>query len=142
MRKNITQSSFSYNNPDVKKVLLKYMLIHYSVVLLLIVLYYLTTFVNIRNVASIRYLVLIQIGFMIYQSVPVISDLLKNKAPLLNFDGRIVNAKGIFIRTLSLRDVNRKKMKLITDNNGVKLGVSIKGTCTRYGKVIVSYRIK
>ena len=142
MRKNIAQSSFSYNNPDVKRLLIKYILIHYSVVLLLVVFYYTSTLVNMRNVAAVRYLVLIQIGFMIYQSVPVISDLLKNKAPLLNFDGRIVNAKGIFIRTLSLRDVNRKKMKLITDSNGVKLGVSIKGTCTRYGKVIVAYKIK
>jgi hypothetical protein len=136
------KKSFTYNKEEVIKALKSNLVIIYGSIVILALCYLLLSFLPIRNGASVAFLLLAQGVLFVYQSLPLFKDLKNGNKDFLNFNGKVINRKGIFVTKLTIRDASGSKVKLLTDKKNIQLGDMIKGSCTRNAKVITSCSFK
>jgi hypothetical protein len=139
-QKNYSKDNFSNIKIDVNAVIKKHIIVLCTSIFLIIALFILLKLINVRNIIAIQYLVIIQIVMFILQSIPSIKDLLNKNKDKLSFNGKIISKKGFFIKTLTIKDTDGKKVKLLTDISSFQLDDKIKGLCTKHAKVIESYK--
>jgi hypothetical protein len=136
------KKSFTYNENEVKKALKNNLAIIYISIAVLALCYLLISLLPIRNGASVAFLLLAQGVLFVYQSLPLFKDLKNGNKDLFNFNGKVINRKGIFVTKLTIRDTSGSKIKLLTDKKNIQLGDVIKGSCTKNAKVITSCSFK
>jgi hypothetical protein len=136
------KKSFTYNENEVKKALKNNLAIIYISIAILALCYLLISLLPIRNGASVAFLLLAQGVLFVYQSLPLFKDLKNGNKDLFNFNGKVINRKGIFVTKLTIRDTSGSKIKLLTDKKNIQLGDVIKGSCTKNAKVITSCSFK
>lgn len=136
------KKSFTYNENEVKKALKNNLAIIYISIAVLALCYLLISLLPIRNGASVAFLLLAQGVLFVYQSLPLFKDLKNRSKDLFNFNGKVINRKGIFVTKLTIRDTSGSKIKLLTDKKNIQLGDIIKGSCTKNAKVITSCSFK